>query len=83
MLVLSRKLGESIMINDDIEVIVLGIDGDIVKLGITAPREVIVFRKEIYLAIQQSNTEAKEIQPSPKKLGEMFKKQRNSEKMNE
>lgn len=58
MLVLTRKLKESIQIGDDIEVVVLAIDGDQVKLGIRAPKHVDVHRKEIYLAIQQENNAA-------------------------
>lgn len=58
MLVLSRKKGETIIIGGQIEFTVLGIDGDTVKLGIVAPKEVEVYRKELYLTIQQSNQEA-------------------------
>lgn len=58
MLVLSRKLNQSIKIGDDIELTVLGIDGDQVKVGIDAPRNVDIHRKEIYLAIQEENTKA-------------------------
>lgn len=58
MLVLSRKKGESIVISDDIEIIVLESEGDTVKLGIKAPKDVEIHRKEIYLAIQESNKEA-------------------------
>lgn len=46
------------MIGDDIEVIIAGVEGDTVKLGIQAPREVSVYRKEVYLTIQQANEEA-------------------------
>lgn len=52
MLVLTRKTNQSIMIGDDVEVSVLAVAGDKVRIGITAPREVPVFRKEVYLSIQ-------------------------------
>ncbi|WP_059041703.1 carbon storage regulator CsrA [Paenibacillus rubinfantis] len=58
MLVLSRKKGESIMISDKIEIIILETEGDIVKVGVKAPKNVEIHRKEIYLAIQESNKEA-------------------------
>jgi len=58
MLVLSRKRAESIMIGDDIEVSVLGVAGEKVRLGIDAPRDIPVFRKEVYLEIQQEKLEA-------------------------
>ncbi len=58
MLVLSRKKGETIMIGDEIEVKVLSIDGDQVKLGIVAPKSVKVHRSEIFKAIQAQNKEA-------------------------
>ncbi|RKD24221.1 carbon storage regulator [Ammoniphilus oxalaticus] len=58
MLVLSRKTNESIMIGDDIEITVIAIEGDQVKLGINAPKHVDIHRKEIHLAIQQANQEA-------------------------
>ena len=53
MLVLTRKSNQSIMIGDDIEVSVLSIMGEKVRIGIQAPREIPVFRKEVYLEIQQ------------------------------
>jgi carbon storage regulator len=53
MLVLTRKSNQSIMIGDDIEVSVLAIMGEKVRIGIEAPRSVPVFRKEVYLEIQQ------------------------------
>ena len=52
MLVLTRKTNQSIMIGDDIEVSVLAVSRDKIRLGITAPREVPVFRKEVYLTIK-------------------------------
>ena len=54
MLVLSRKSGEQILIGDDIEVVVLEIDGDRVKLGFTAPRYVPIFRAEIHRELADS-----------------------------
>jgi carbon storage regulator len=53
MLVLTRKSNQSIMIGDDIEVSVLAIMGEKVRIGIQAPRDIPVFRKEVYLEIQQ------------------------------
>jgi carbon storage regulator len=58
MLVLSRKKDQSIMIGDDIEITVLGIEGDQIKLGINAPRSVEIQRKEIYIAIKEENSSA-------------------------
>jgi carbon storage regulator len=52
MLVLTRKTNQSIMIGDDVEVTVLAVARDKIRLGITAPREVPVFRKEVYLSIK-------------------------------
>lgn len=58
MLILSRKTNESIMIGDQIEISVVDIKGDQVKLGIQAPRSVKVYRQEVYLAIQAENRAA-------------------------
>ncbi len=58
MLILSRKKNESIIINDNIEVSVVEIKGDQIKLGIKAPKTVKVFRQEVYLAIQEANKAA-------------------------
>jgi carbon storage regulator len=57
MLVLTRKPHQSIMIRDDIEVSVLSITGGNVRIGIQAPRDIPIFRKEIYLEIQQQHFE--------------------------
>ena len=58
MLALSRKKNESIVINNDTEITILEIKGDQVKIGITAPKSVPVYRKEVYLQIQESNEAA-------------------------
>lgn len=58
MLVLSRKKGESVIIQDEIEITVLGVEGDTVRIGISAPKNVDIFRKEIYLSIQEANRES-------------------------
>ncbi|HHU19859.1 MAG TPA: carbon storage regulator CsrA [Bacilli bacterium] len=58
MLVLTRKLNEAIQIGENIEVKIVAIEGDQVKLGITAPKEIDVHRKEIYLEIQEQNKQA-------------------------
>ncbi len=58
MLVLTRKSNQSIMIGDDIEVSVLSVAGEKVRIGIQAPREIPVFRKEVYLEIQQEQAAA-------------------------
>ena len=57
MLVLTRKSNQSIMIGDDIEVSVLAIMGEKVRIGIQAPRDVPVFRKEVYLEIQEESSQ--------------------------
>lgn len=58
MLVLSRKKGESIIIQDHIEITVLAVEGDTVKIGISAPRHVDIFRQEVYLSIKEANKES-------------------------
>ncbi|KMK77430.1 carbon storage regulator CsrA [Alkalihalobacillus pseudalcaliphilus] len=58
MLVLTRKSNESIKIGDDIEVTIVSVEGEQVKLGIQAPKHIEIHRKEIYLAIQSENHEA-------------------------
>ncbi|MFZ1007676.1 MAG: carbon storage regulator CsrA [Candidatus Sulfotelmatobacter sp.] len=56
MLVLSRMRDESIMVGDDVEIVVVDIRGDKVRLGITAPSQTSVHRKEVYLSIKRENT---------------------------
>ncbi|MBE5939365.1 MAG: carbon storage regulator CsrA [Lachnospiraceae bacterium] len=58
MLALSRKKDEAIVINNNIEITIIEVKGDQVKLGIKAPKSVPVYRKEIYLQIQEANKEA-------------------------
>ncbi|WP_047980832.1 carbon storage regulator CsrA [Ornithinibacillus contaminans] len=58
MLVLTRKLNEAIQIGDAVEIKVLAIEGDQIKLGIAAPKSVEIYRKEIYSEIQNQNSEA-------------------------
>ncbi|MEC1715533.1 carbon storage regulator CsrA [Schinkia azotoformans] len=58
MLVLTRKTNQSIQIGDDIELTILSVEGDQVKIGINAPRQIEIHRKEIYLAIQEENHQA-------------------------
>jgi carbon storage regulator len=60
-LVLTRKSNQSIMIGDDVEVSVLSIIGEKVRIGIQAPREIPVFRKEVYLEIKDDNARAQEL----------------------
>ena len=58
MLALSRKKGESIIINNDIEITILDIKGDQIKIGVVAPKSVPVYRKEVYVQIQDANKAA-------------------------
>jgi len=58
MLALSRKKNEALVINNNIEITVLEIKGEQVKLGISAPKDVPVYRKEVYVQIQDANKEA-------------------------
>ncbi|WP_068620587.1 carbon storage regulator CsrA [Paenibacillus tuaregi] len=64
MLVLSRKKGETIVIQDQIEVTILSVEGDTVRVGISAPPHIDIFRKEIYLSIQEANRESAVPQPA-------------------
>lgn len=62
MLALSRKKNEALILNNNIEITVLEIKGEQVKLGISAPREVPVYRKEVYVQIQEANKEAMNVE---------------------
>ena len=72
MLALSRKIGESIVINNDIELTILEIKGDQVKVGIAAPQSVPIYRKELYLQIQESNKEAVNSVAGVEELSNLF-----------
>ncbi|MGI6372023.1 MAG: carbon storage regulator CsrA [Caldicoprobacterales bacterium] len=58
MLVLTRRKDESIMIGNGIEIVVLGIDGDRVRIGIEAPKDITILRKEVYLDVADTNRQA-------------------------
>ncbi len=58
MLVLSRKKDQSLMIGNDIELTIIDIQGDQVKIGLRAPKNVSIYRKELYLEIQEENKKA-------------------------
>ena len=77
MLALSRKKDEAIVINNDIEVTIIEVKGDQVKLGITAPKSVPVYRKEVYLQIQEANraaaNETAQAMEALKKLGQEYR----------
>jgi len=60
MLVLTRRINESIVINDDVSVLVVEVRGDRVRLGIEAPKDVTVHRKEVYDIIRESDTSEKQ-----------------------
>ncbi len=72
MLALSRKTGESIVIGNDIEITVLEIRGDQAKLGINAPKSVPIYRKEIYVQIQEANKEAVKETMNPADLAKLL-----------
>ena len=71
MLVLTRKSNQSIMIGDDIEVSVLAVMGEKVRIGISAPRDVPVFRKEVYLEIKLDATDGEQREAVAKALDEL------------
>lgn len=81
MLALSRKQGESIMIGNDVEITILDIRNDQVKIGINAPKQVGIYRKEIYLQIQEENKQAvsEDVRQNKNALEELFNKQATSE----
>ncbi|MDR1943893.1 MAG: carbon storage regulator CsrA [Synergistaceae bacterium] len=91
MLVLSRKPGEALRVGDDVEITVVEVKGDMVRLGIDAPRNVSVWRKELWLAIVEENRKAAQeaatveipvVKPAPTKVTDLLvkkKKQGNAD----
>jgi len=77
MLVLSRQRDETIMIGDEIEITVVDIRGDKVRLGINAPRTIQVHRKEVYEAIRRENKEASQIEVDDLSAADQTLRQRN------
>ena len=71
MLALTRKKGESLVINNDIEITILEIRGDQIKLGVSAPKEVPIYRKEVDTQIQQENRKSADSQ-NAQALKELF-----------
>ncbi|MBR1472388.1 MAG: carbon storage regulator CsrA [Lachnospiraceae bacterium] len=71
MLALSRKKGEALVIGNNIEITILEVKGDQIKIGVKAPREVSIYRKEVYEQIQQANQEAMAEQ-TPETLNKLF-----------
>lgn len=72
MLALSRKKGEALIINNNVEITILEIKGEQVKLGIAAPKEVPIYRKEVYIQIQDSNKEAMDTDTAIEGLKNLF-----------
>lgn len=72
MLALSRRINETIIIGNDIEITVLEVKGDQVKLGISAPKSVPIYRKEIYAQIKASNKEAADTNTAEEVLKKIF-----------
>jgi len=79
MLVLTRKKNESIMVGEDIEIVLLEINSNQVRIGVNAPRDCAVFRKEIFLEIQEENIKAAQQGGAINKLGAEVKELFNSQ----
>lgn len=80
MLVLTRKKNESILIGDEIEIKILAIDGDQIKLGVAAPSDVDIYRKELYEDIQKENNQAATISIDVLKLLQQKNHEKQSDK---
>ena len=72
MLALSRKKGEALVVNNNVEITILEIKGEQVKIGITAPKEVPIYRKEVYVQIQEANKEAMDAESAMEGLKNLF-----------
>ena len=72
MLALSRKANESIVVGHDVEITILEVKGDQVKIGINAPKSVPIYRKEIYKQIQAANIEAAKTEVAVDELKDLF-----------
>lgn len=87
MLVLTRKKNESIMIGHDIEITIVSIDKDQIRIGINAPKHVDIHRKEVYIAIQEANKEsqagAKAMSLMDKIFPQLMKKPTDGEEVSE
>jgi carbon storage regulator len=84
MLILSRRIGESITIGNDIVVKVVAVNGNQIRLGITAPREVLVLREEIHDAMQDENRAAANAPDTTRRLQDVLKQfRRNTPKNND
>jgi carbon storage regulator len=83
MLVLSRQRDESIMIGDDVEIIIVDVRGDKVRLGITAPKNIPVHRREIYDAIQREKAEHKEPGKQPEQEPQAKKQDKSKQQTQE
>ena len=83
MLILSRRPGESLTIGDDVVVTVIGVSGNQIRLGITAPREVRVLREEIHKAMREENQAAANALDSNRGLEEAVKQPPRREKSGE
>ena len=81
MLVLSRKIGESLIINGDIEVTILEVTNDVVKVGIKAPKEVGILRKELYAEVERTNVSAENSVISKEDLIKQFGQIKNLKKL--
>ena len=74
MLVLARKIGESIQINDDVKITVIDIQGKSIRLGITAPQDTKIYREEVFLKIKEENRSAASATAfDPAKLSQLVK----------